>query len=124
MASIGDIIFQRNMPYAKPGPWLTQLDPGSEFGFQQWANRVRGPLSMDEMMSPMYDMRGFWQSGGQHRPGAHFPDMYKTPQHPSFSAESRYATPNNPFQWIGEMLTNTNTMQPVPTIDDLMRLRR
>ena len=57
-------------------------------------------------------MRGFWKAAQQGNPIAqtavspfdgrvHFPDVWKTPYHQSFSNESMYATPNAPH-WVGD----------------------
>ena len=57
-----------------------------------------------------YDMRGFfkaWMQGDPRAtwqgPGSHFPDVWKTPFHQTFSNESMYATPDAP-RWVGNRL--------------------
>jgi hypothetical protein len=92
---------------AKPGPYLTQLQPSSEQSFQQWVKTNHIPWQ--ESPTSDYDMRGFWQAQQSGDPNAkrasnlHFPDTYKTPYHKTFSNESKYATPSAPH-WEGDRL--------------------
>jgi hypothetical protein len=78
---------------------LTQLSPPEEIAFQAWAQQSNAPITPD------YDMRGFWKSGGaaQINPNdgmPHYSDTYKTPLHQSFSGESVYANPaSKPPMW-------------------------
>ena len=78
---------------------LTKLSPQDEVQFQQWAQKARTPITPD------YDMRGFWKSGGstQVNPNdgmPHYTDRFKTPLHQSFSGESIYSNPlANPPRW-------------------------
>ena len=76
--------------------------------YLSWVLRNKVPLSND------YNMEGFWkaQQAGDPRVSAginpndnqmHFTDMFKLPNHPSFSSESAYATPDAP-QWRGGLL--------------------
>lgn len=97
-----------NAPFAKPGPYLTQLPPGQEAEFQAWARRNRVPVTPD------YDMRAYYLAtkGAPHPAGAHFPDTYKTPLDTSFSNESVYAKPSAPV-WQGDRLVNQQTQQTV-----------
>lgn len=88
---------------AKPGPYTTSLPMVEELKFQEWARKNNVPLTQD------YDMRGYWkalQSGNSIATQAgngHYPDVWKTPAHASFSNESIYATPNAPH-WFGDRL--------------------
>ena len=68
---------------------FTQLTPTGEQLYQQ---SVPPAASMD------YDMRGAWSQlgGGLLPPGTHYPDTFKLPNHPTFSAGSRYASPEQP----------------------------
>jgi len=97
--------YRFNSPYAKPGPYTTQLNPQQEQAFRQWvmANHVNFDPSSKVTD---YDMRGFWLSQ-QGKAGAgtevnaqdgkiHYPDTYKTPYDRTFSNESKYATPDAP----------------------------
>ena len=100
---------------ARPGPYVTQLNPQQEQQFQQWVRDNNIPFR-DEANSD-YDMRGYFLDnviGGQgqgtrvsqfdQRP--HFPDTYKTPYHRTFSNESRYALPTAPH-WEGDRLIDS-----------------
>lgn len=114
--------FARNVPFAQPGPWATALSPMEEQQFQSWVKTNKVPFNPTEK-TPDYDMRGYWKdvaSKGKTDTAInpvdkklHFPDTYKTPYHQSFSAESKYATPNNPFKWKGETLMDSRTGQSV-----------
>ena len=95
---------------AKPGPWVTRLSPADEMRFQGWIKNNNIPF--EDSPHSDYDMRGFWKAQQQGDPVAktavssfdhriHFPDVWKTPYHRSFSNESKYATPNAPH-WTGD----------------------
>ena len=113
--------FERNAPFANAGPYKTSLSEGEEAKFQQWVTTNKVPF--DPGSQSDYDMRGYWKdvaSKGQNETAInpvdqqlHFPDTYKTPYHESFSAESKYATADNPFKWQGETLTDTRSGTPV-----------
>ncbi len=98
----------RNAGYAKPGPrtFNTALPPQAEAEFRAWVGGNGIPFNPDEPAQD-YDMRGFWQalmSGdkraisaiNQHDGQIHFPDIWKTPMHETFSAESQYANDKAP----------------------------
>lgn len=85
---------------AAPG---THLSPEDEAAYQKWAQEKSAARGFN-VDSPDYDMRGYWKEHGQ---GAtpqgdeHYPDTYKLPNHPTFSVESKYSTPENPGgQWV------------------------
>lgn len=111
----------RNRPFAKPGPWITPLNSGDEAKFQDWVKTNKVPF--DPSPTSDYDMRGYWKdvaSQGDNLSGKnpvdgrlHFSDSYKTPYHESFSDESSYSTPSNPFHWEGETLKDSRTGKPV-----------
>ena len=66
----------------------TQLTPEEETAFLKWAqsqNRL-GDLAD-------YDLRGAWKAQVSQAGNGHFPDTYKKPNHPTFSDESQYSTP-------------------------------
>lgn len=94
-------------PYAKPGPYVTQLSPSDETQFQSWVKNNNIPWQ--DSPTSDYDMRGFWkaqQSGdltAKRAANLHFPDTYKTPYHATFSNESKYATSQAPH-WEGDQL--------------------
>ena len=98
------------MRWAKPGPYVTQLSPVEEYTFQQWVSKNKIPWR--DQPNADYDMRGFWKamSAGDARASRatsnqHFPDVWKTPYHKSFSNESIYAKPNAP-RWVGNNLVD------------------
>ncbi len=93
-----------NQQYAKPGPYRTPLSDAEEPHYRQWVGHMRDVTGTDlDPDDPSYDMRGFWKA--MHRgevkppdqPGGHFVDEFKTPAHPFFSRESKYATPTAPY---------------------------
>lgn len=100
-----DPTYEKNRRYARPGPYVTQLSPQEETGFQQWVKDKKIPF--DPSPTSDYDMRGFYRgmktgdkrasTGTNANDGQlHFSDAWKTPYHKSFSAESQYATPDAP----------------------------
>lgn len=42
-----------------------------------------------------YDMRGAFKAGVTAAGNGHYPDTYKKPNHPTFSSESQYSTPEH-----------------------------
>ncbi len=99
---------------AKPGPYVTQLPFLDELKFKSWVQRNNIPF--DPLPTSDYDMRGFYKAliSGDPRAATaispfdnamHFPDVWKTPFHNTFSNESMYATPNAPG-WQGDVLKN------------------
>lgn len=109
----------RNAPFAKPEPWQTQLEPKEEVQFRQWVAQNKIPHDPNDPKAD-YDMRGFWKAQQAGDPQAkrstknlHFPDTWKTPYHESFSNESKYAQPNTPFKWKGDMLIDERNGSPI-----------
>jgi hypothetical protein len=106
----GNVSYDFNKAWSKPGPYTTKLSSTDETSFQHWAKQnpslVRGELNTT---TPDYDMRGYWkaQQGGdpnaKQAPNRHFPDTWKTPYDATFSRESKYATPDAPH-WEGDKL--------------------
>lgn len=100
-------------PFAQKGPYRTTLNRHEERAFRTWVknNHVDtfNGFNVDARIAD-YDMRGFWKAtNGAPLPenkSRHFPDTWKTPYDTSFSRESRYATPNNPFIWRGNKLVD------------------
>jgi hypothetical protein len=110
--------YKRNRQFAKPSAtnYQTQLNPQQESAFRNWLHSS----GASEMFDPNarvvdYDMRGYWlETGGKGwKPGSHFPDTYKTPYDTTFSNQSKYATPDNPFTWRGDVLTDKRTGKDV-----------
>ena len=114
-AKAQQVIFQRNLQYANP-IWqtkLTQLPADQEKAFLNWVQQNKVPFDPNAK-NPDYDMRGFYQALIQGDPRAatavnqydqamHFPDIWKTPYHETFSAESVFAGENAP-KWEGSKL--------------------
>lgn len=104
--------YSNNAPFAVGGSYTTTLSSEDEQKFRQWVRSNNVPFDPDAKLSD-YDMRGFWQATqkGNTQPWAggktHFPDTYKTPYDTTFSAESKYATKDNPFMWVGDRLIDT-----------------
>ena len=67
----------------------TQLTPQEERAFREWA----GPKVKDLYD---YDLKGFWKSGAELDERAHGTDLFKKPNHPTFSDQSQYHTPETP----------------------------
>jgi hypothetical protein len=83
--------------------YTTTLTPAEEAQFQAWAKRNK--IRMEPGWNEDYDMRGLWKSNPNAGPDGrgHFPDTFKLPHHPTFSAESVYATADAP-RWSGDKL--------------------
>lgn len=117
-------------PFAKPGPYNTKLSPQEEVQFRTWLKQYNIPFDPNAPVSD-YDMRAYWKNNqsATHQAGQHFPDTYKTPYDTTFSRESMYATPDNPFAWQGDQLVNMNTGQlmygydPASTIRTLRQMQ-
>ena len=67
----------------------TQLSSVDEDKFLQWAASNNKMRDLED-----YDLRGAWKAGAL--TGGHGPDTYKKPNHPTFSNESMYSTPQTP----------------------------
>jgi hypothetical protein len=76
------------------GQYNTQLTPEQEAQFMAaFGNRQRDLYD--------YDLRGAWLSGAAKAKNGHLPDTYKKPNHPTFSAESKYSSPDAPGgKWV------------------------
>lgn len=76
----------------------TQLSPEEERAFRAWAgDKINDTYD--------YDLRGAWRdimSGKiQQDERGHLPDTYKKPNHPTFSVESIYSSPETPGgKWV------------------------
>lgn len=101
--------------WAKPGPYVTKLTSEEEGRFQKWVKTHNVPFENDTETSD-YDMRGFWKALTSGDPRAkqalskfdkrmHFPDIWKTPYHKTFSNESMYANKDAPH-WEGDRLVD------------------
>lgn len=98
------------------GPEPTKLSEKNEIRFRAWARRNK-INDVDDPRS-FYDYRGYWQqtNGAPHRQGAHFPDTYKLPGHPTFSVESKYYVPGETpaGRWEGENFIPPDNVPSVP----------
>ena len=107
-------VYVRNMAYADP-KWteqITKLPPDQEKSFQEWVQANKVPFDPSETAD--YDMRGFYKALMGKDPRAvsavnpndkqiHYPDVWKTPYHQTFSAESQWAKEGAPV-WRGNKL--------------------
>lgn len=86
----------------------TELPPEKEAEYQKWvaeeSKRVGRDLSMDEID---YDLRGDWSQGAARDKRGHGGDLFKKPNHPTFSEHSRYhgstdddGEPNEGGRWV------------------------
>jgi hypothetical protein len=100
--------YQRNRPFAQPGPYQTPLSPDQETAFRLWANTVKLHTGIDVPLHGKtdYDYRGYFKATGGKIPKGHYPDTFKTPRDSTFSRESEYATKDNPFVWRGNKLVD------------------
>lgn len=113
-----DAAFAHNRAFAKPSSsnYQTDLSPEQEQQFRAWVKDNKVPFDPDAKNID-YDMRGYWlaMNNGQVAKWAggntHFPDTFKTPFDTTFSAESQYATADNPFKWQGDNLIDTRNGQ-------------
>lgn len=104
MSSVRDRIASQ-LVKATPSTYSTGLTPAEEQLFQAWVGKNNVPFR-DEPQSD-YDMRGYYRgllSGDPRAVSAvdpndtrmHYPDVWKTPYHETFSRESQWAAPNAP----------------------------
>ena len=80
--------------------------------YLDWAHKGGKNTSEEEQD---YDLRGYYKAGGKLTPGAHLPDTFKKPSHPTFSEESKYSGPGNEGgKWIKDKKGNYLGFQPGP----------
>jgi hypothetical protein len=107
-------------PGAGGNPYNTQLSPTQEAAFRAWVKNNKVKFNPDQDMTD-YDMRGFWsaqQQGDrraqtQYNPDAnevHYPDIWKTPIHKTFSNDSQYAPPGAPHWEGGRLISQDGTV--------------
>jgi hypothetical protein len=114
--------------------YRTKLSAADERAFLAWFTQMRAQLGRDlDPNDPGYDMRGFWRAmrlGGAGMgvdPSSgelHFPDTFKTPQHPTMSAESIYAPPGAPTWDPSGVLLDQQGVPTLGYIQELMRRGR
>ncbi|MBU3577570.1 hypothetical protein [Polynucleobacter sp. UK-Kesae-W10] len=90
----------------------TKLSPEDEAKFQGWATQ-NGKLKD----AYDYDIRGFWKNDGQLDERAHGSDLYKKPNHPTFSDQSMYHGQDGQYggQWNADESGNTVSFTPSQT---------
>ena len=111
--------------------YLTRLTRAEERAYQLWFAQTKEALGRDlDPDDPTYDMRGFWRAMQLGHPPPqldsysgeiHFPDTFKTPLHPTMSAESIYAPPGAPT-WDDQGVLRDSSGQPtLGYIQELLR---
>jgi hypothetical protein len=88
------------MKYDFSNMFNTQLQPMDELKYQLWLNMQSQLVGRDLSQDTYdYDMRGYFINGGynQDLSGAHLPDTYKKPNHPTFSDQSIYSGVESPL---------------------------
>ena len=63
------------------------MSPKEEAKFQTWAKEAN---KKPDMESIDYDLKGFYKSGGKFAENGHGADVFKKPNHPTFSNQSKY----------------------------------
>ncbi len=102
----------------------TKLTPDEESKFQKWKS-VNAPNDSGED----YDLRGLYMSGGGTDERGHATDKFKKPNHPTFSTQSQYHTPQTPGgEWIDRdgksffVPSSTNLQNhPYPELQDYFK---
>jgi hypothetical protein len=75
----------------------TPLSPEQEQQFQAWLKQRSVQTGRDASKDLYdYDLRGAWLSNAQAAANGHLPDTFKKPNHPTFSNQSQYSTPQTP----------------------------
>jgi len=89
-----------------------------DVGFQNWykKNTLEGQNNIPYSDRQSYDYLSFYKNKEHLNPeyniDQHFPDTYKRPNHPTFSNESIYSTPENPGgSWTGEKYNSKGKFQ-------------
>lgn len=99
-------------PYTPKEGYQTKLDSPDERMFLDWVKKNNVPFK--DSPDTDYDMRGFFKGllGGDSRAfqginnsdnQMHFSDYWKTPYHPTFSHESKFATNSAP-KWKEDVM--------------------
>lgn len=101
-------------------PWQSSMrSQKQEREFEAWVQKKNVPFDLDAKHVD-YDMRGYWlktRGKGWGGNGQHFPDTFKTPFDTTFSHESKYATKDAPFYWVGNRLVDLRHGQVVFAAD-------
>jgi len=81
--------------------YRTPMNPQQEASYQMYRSNLG-----DQGNDTNYDLRGYWlnnvymKNNGEHIKGEHFDDMYKKPNHPTFSDESQYSVGKPAGHWV------------------------
>ena len=94
----------------------TQLTPEQEKAFQLWAAKL-GKNVPEE--SADYDLRAAFLQNPQVDVRGHLSDIGKKPNHPTFSVESKYPTPEH----SGGRWTEKNFVPSTDMMKDLPRMK-
>lgn len=75
----------------------TKLSPEEEVLYEAWAEKIGRQKDTYD-----YDLRGAWKAGAGQDPDGHMTDVYKKPNHPTFSTQSQYSGQDGMLggQWI------------------------
>ena len=76
----------------------TELTPEEKLEYDKWVVQENKTQGRDILMDQgAYDVQGFWKSGAYKNTDSdgHGTDVYKKPNHPTFSNESMYASDDN-----------------------------
>ena len=75
----------------------TPIPEDKQKDFNAWL--VKNPKAKNDYYD--YDVQGYWLSGAGQDSRGHGSDRFKKPNHPTFSVESQYSTPDRPGgQWL------------------------
>jgi hypothetical protein len=78
------------------GDFNTPLSAEDEAKFQQF---IQASGRQKDLYN--YDLRGAWKADAKAAGNGHLPDTWKKPNHPTFSEESQYSSPENQGgRWI------------------------
>jgi hypothetical protein len=99
----GGVIEDPEMMYMDQ--YNTPLNKKEQASFDKWVGDENKKQGRNIMMDKgAYDVQGFWKSGAwkDRDSDGHGTDVYKKPNHPTFSTESQYIDENNPGGIWGE----------------------
>lgn len=78
-------------PYDYTSRYNTKLSPADEAAYQAWGQQQAALSGRNPAADTYdYDMRGFWKSGQPFAANGHAGDVFKKPNHPTFSTLSQY----------------------------------
>lgn len=116
-------------------PEISFVPPSRRKEFEAWLQRNR-ITDLDHPQS-FYDYRGAFLAGINKGSNGHWPDTFKQHGHPTFSDESRYATPGDPAagHWSGQSYMRSSSVsspaagsiqapRPTWTTDDERKRKR